>query len=63
MARVTIEKQFSSVSELRHWLERQNDEAGSPEAYDEWLHSYFDDGNTITVHGEEWDYWACWELL
>lgn len=63
MARVIINRDFSSVADLRRWLERQNDGADSPEAYDEWLQSYFDDGNTITVRGEEYDYWACWELL
>ena len=60
---ISINRTFTSVSELRTWLSRRNDEAGSPEAYDEWLRSYFDAGDTISVNGEEYDYWACWELL
>lgn len=60
---MSIEYQFSHVSDLRYWLERKADECGDPESYDEWLRDFFDEGNTITVHGEEYDYWACWELL
>ena len=58
-----MELQFSSVSELRRWLERKSDACGDPESYDEWLRGFFDEGHTITVHGEEYDYWGCWELL
>lgn len=54
---------FSSVSDLRDWLKKKNFESGNPEAYDEWLQGFFDVGNTITVRGEEYDYWACWELI
>lgn len=60
---MNINRQFSTISDLRCWLKRQNDACGSPEAYDEWLQNYFDEGNTITVRGEEYDYWSCWELL
>lgn len=60
---MNINRQFSTVSDLRCWLKRQSDACGSPEAYDEWLQNYFDEGNTITVRGEEYDYWSCWELL
>ena len=58
-----VETQFTSESSLRDWLKRKIDEAGSPEAYDEWLQSYFDQGNSVFVNGREYDYWACWELL
>ena len=54
---------FSSVSELRRWLEHKADQCYSPEEYDEWLQRFFDEGTTITVHGEEYGYWDCWELL
>ena len=54
---------FTSVSELRQWLEKRNYESGSPDSFYEWLQKFFDDGNTISIHGEEWDYWACWELI
>lgn len=54
---------FSSISELTRWLEKKNFEAGSGEDFCKWLHNYFEEGNTITVHGEEFDYWACWELV
>ena len=60
---MNINLQFTSVFSLRDWLKRKADECGNPEAYDEWLHSFFHDGSTITVHGEEYDYWSCWELL
>ena len=58
-----LDLQFSRVSDLRYWLKRKAEECGDPESYDEWLRDFFDEGNTITVHGEEYDYWACWELL
>ena len=27
------------------------------------LYNYFESGNEISVHGEKYDYWACWELV
>ena len=54
---------FSSVSELHRWLENKNYECESSEAFESWMNEFFENGNTISVHGEEWDYWACWELL
>lgn len=63
MGQVKVDLQFSNVSELRRWLERKSDDSESPEAYDEWLQSFFDDGNSVSVCGNEYDYWACWELL
>jgi len=58
-----MELAFKSVSELRRWLEQKNFNSGSPEAFSEWLENLFDDGSTITVHGEEWDYLSCLELV
>lgn len=54
---------FTNVSVLKKWLEQKNFECGSPEAFCEWLQDYFDNGNEIRVHGEQYDYWACWELV
>ena len=54
---------FISEARLRQWLEKKNFESGSGEAFCEWLSDFFDSGNTITVCGEEYDYWACWELV
>lgn len=53
---------FPTVSALRSWLEEKNYWSESAEAYDEWLQEFFRH-NTITVDGEEWDYWDCWELI
>lgn len=55
--------QFSSVSELRRWLEKKNYESESGEAFSEWLADFFDKGNTVSVCDEEYDFWACWELI
>lgn len=54
---------FSSVAELRRWLEKKNYESGSPEAFCAWLSNFFEEGNTVSVRGEEYDYWACFELV
>ena len=54
---------FISVAELKRWLEAKNRNFNSAEEYDEWLQEFFDNGNTISVRNERYDYWACWELL
>ena len=54
---------FTSVSELRRWLQKKMWDFDGPEEFHSWLSSFFDEGNTVTVHGEEYDYWACWELV
>lgn len=54
---------FTNVAALKRWLEARNFEAGSPEAFSEWLQNYFDDGNEISVHGEHYDYCTCAELI
>lgn len=58
-----INLSFNSVSQLREWLKKKNYESGSGEAFSDWLNEFFDNGNTITVHGEEYDFWVCWELI
>ena len=57
-----IEMAFPTVAALRSWLKEKNSWSESAEDYDEWLQRYFQN-NTITVDGEEWDYWDCWELI
>ena len=57
-----FELTFSSVSALKEWLDNKNWECGSPEAFSEWLYNFFERGNTITVHGEEYDRISCMEL-
>ena len=57
-----IEMSFTTVSALRSWLEEKNFWSEGAEAYDEWLQEFFR-YNTISVDGEEWDYWDCWELI
>ena len=54
---------FINVAALRNWLERKNYESGSPEAFSEWLERYFDEGNEISVYGEQYDFWSCLELV
>lgn len=54
---------FNKVSALREWLKNKSYECGNGEAFSEWLNQFFDNGNTITVHEEEYDFWACWELI
>ena len=54
---------FTSVSSLRKWIENKTQECGSPEAFVEWLDKYFEDGNEISVHGEQYDYMDCLELV
>ena len=58
-----LEIDFRNINELKEWLKQKNFEAGSPEEYNEWLCNFFEEGHTISVHGENFDYWACLELL
>ena len=60
---VKIDLTFNSVLELKCWLRSKNFEAGSPEAFSEWLHSFFEEGNTVTVYGEKYDAQYCSELV
>lgn len=55
--------QFDSVQALMRWLDDKNWECESLEAFETWLHTFFNDGNTITVCGEEYDFITCWELV
>ncbi len=61
--KMPVDLNFTSVSSLRKWLERKREEKGSPEAYDDWLQEFFDEGNSMSVLDQDYDYWACWELL
>lgn len=60
---VLVNLSFNTIGELRRWLENKNFESGSGEAFCDWLSNFFDEGNTVTVHGEECDYLACLELV
>ena len=54
---------FASVQALQDWLNKNRCGCTGPEEYDKWLQDFFDRGNIVSVCGEEYDYWACWELL
>lgn len=54
---------FKSVSSLKDWLENKHWSFNNEEEYQEWIQKFFEEGNSITVHNEEFDYWSCWELL
>lgn len=54
---------FKSVSNLKDWLENKHWSFNHEEEYQEWLQRFFEKGNSIIVHDEEYDYWSCWELL
>ena len=54
---------FNSVKVLRAWLNKKRRECEGPEEYDQWLRGFFDKGNTVYVRREEYDYWACYELI
>lgn len=58
-----LNMQFFSVQALRDWLNKKRRDCESPEEYDKWLQAFFDEGNTVTVRGEEYDAWDCRELL
>lgn len=60
---ILLNLSFNTIGELRRWLESKNFVAGSPETFCDWLSDFFDEGNTIAVHGEEYDYWSCLELV
>lgn len=58
-----VERQFNSVAALRDWLRYHNSQCYNPDEFYSWLESVCNDNNIITVHGEEWDYASCCELV
>ena len=54
---------FTNISVLKRWLENKRWECESPEEFSKWLENYFENGNEISVHGEQYTYWDCWELI
>ena len=60
---MTIDFTFSSVSALKEWLKNKRFETGNPEAFDEWIFNLFENGNTISVNGYDYDYFSCLELI
>lgn len=60
---VKMNKSFYNISALKDWLRNKMFDCGNPEAYDNWLYEFFEEGNTIIVHGEEYDYEYCSDLI
>ena len=54
---------FTNVSVLKRWLENKRWECNSPEEFSKWLKDYFENGNEISVHGEQYTFWDCLELI
>lgn len=54
---------FSSTRDLKGWLERRKWNCESPEAFDNCLQDFFNNGHEISVNGKKYDYWDCWELV
>ena len=54
---------FTSVAVLKTWLNDRRWECESPEAFSKWLSDYFENGNEICVHGEQYSYLDCLELI
>lgn len=53
-----LNMEFASKRSLQEWLGKKRCECESPEEYDAWLQNFFEEGNTVSVRGEEYDYWA-----
>ena len=60
---VKMNRSFYNISALKDWLRNKMFDCGSPEAYADWIYEFFEEGNTITVHGEEYDYEYCSDLI
>lgn len=58
-----VEFAFSSMQDLKGWLERKNWNSESPEAFDNWLQNFFNSGHEISVNDKKYEYWDCWELV
>lgn len=54
---------FSSIRDLRGWLERKKWNSESQEAFDNWMQDFFNDGHQISVNDKKYEYWDCWELI
>jgi hypothetical protein len=61
--KLLVNYRFSTIGELRRWLEKRMWDFDGPEGFNDWLCRFFDEGNSITVLGEVYDYWACWGLV
>ena len=58
-----IEVTFYTKKQLKAYLKEKQDDFNSPEEFHKWLFEFFENGNTITVLGEEIDYQYCTELI
>lgn len=56
---------FKNLNNLRGWLQEKNFNAGSPEAFSEWLSNFLEEGNELMVDGctDPYDYLDCMELV
>ncbi len=60
---LTVDRKFASESKLIQWLEYHQGQYESPEEYDSWLQTFFDEGNSISINGNPCTYLDCCELL
>ncbi len=58
-----IEVTFYTKKQLKEYLKEKQYDFDSPEEFQKWLFEFFENGNTITVLGEEIDYQYCTELI
>ena len=58
-----LEVTFFNYKQLKAYLKEKQYDFNSPEEFHEWLFEFFENGNTITVMGEEIDYQYCIELI
>ena len=58
-----IEVTFYTKKQIKSCLKEKQYDFDSPEEFHKWLFEFFENGNTITVLGEEIDYQYCTELI
>lgn len=58
-----IEVTFYTKKQLKAYLLEKQLDFNSPEEYNKWLFEFFENGNTITILGEEIDYQYCIEMI
>lgn len=58
-----IEVTFYTKKQLKSYLKEKQYDFVSPEEFHKWLFEFFENGNTVTVLGEEIDYQYCTELI
>lgn len=58
-----LEIAFFNKKQLKVYLKEKQYDFDSPEEFHKWLFEFFENGNIITVLGEEIDYQYCTELI